>query len=133
LYRGNIDVTKGYQPRTNILRDEKNDLVTDSHIILARWRNHFSQLLNVLGVNDVVQTEIHAAEPLLDETIACELDMAIEELKRHKSPGIDQIPAELIKAGVRKIHSEIHERIIFIWTKEELPAECNESIIVTYL
>jgi hypothetical protein len=25
--------------------------------------------------------------------------MAIEKLKRHKSPGIDQIPAELIKAG----------------------------------
>jgi len=26
--------------------------------------------------------------------------MAVEKLKRHKSPGIDQIPAELIKAEV---------------------------------
>jgi len=59
--------------------------------------------------------------------------MAIEKLKRHKSPGIDQIPAELIRAGVRKIHSEIHKHIISIWTKEELPVECNEPIIVTYL
>jgi hypothetical protein len=25
--------------------------------------------------------------------------MAIEKLKRHRSPGIDQIPAQLIKAG----------------------------------
>jgi hypothetical protein len=25
--------------------------------------------------------------------------MAIEKLKRHRPPGIDQIPAELIKAG----------------------------------
>jgi hypothetical protein len=33
--------------------------------------------------------------------------MAIEKLKRHKSPGIDQIPAELIKAGDRRIRSEI--------------------------
>jgi len=38
--------------------DEKGDLVTNSYRILARWRNHFSQLLNVHGVNDVRQTEI---------------------------------------------------------------------------
>jgi len=28
--------------------------------------------------------------------------MAMEKLKRHKSPGIDQIPAELINAGVER-------------------------------
>ena len=32
------------------------NLVTDSHSISARWRNHFSQLLNVHVVNDVRQT-----------------------------------------------------------------------------
>jgi len=30
--------------------------------------------------------------------------MAIEKVKSHKSPGIDQMPAELIKAGCRTIH-----------------------------
>jgi hypothetical protein len=40
--------------------------------------------------------------------------MAIEKLKRHKSPGIDQIPAELIKAGDRTIRSKIHKLINFI-------------------
>jgi hypothetical protein len=29
--------------------------------------------------------------------------MAIEKLKRHESSGIDQIPAELLKAGGRTI------------------------------
>jgi hypothetical protein len=56
--------------------------------------------------------------------------MAIEKLKRHKPPGIDQIPAELIKAGVRIIRSEIHKLIISIWNKEELPEEWKESVIV---
>jgi hypothetical protein len=37
--------------------------------------------------------------------------MAIEKLKRHKSQGTDQIPAELIKAGGRTIRSEIHKVI----------------------
>ena len=64
-------------------------MVTDSHSILARWRNHFSQLSNVNGVSDVRQTEIHTAEPLAPQPSALEFEMAIEMLKRRKSPGVD--------------------------------------------
>jgi hypothetical protein len=104
LYRGISDLKKGYQPRTNVVKDEKGDLVADSHSILARWRNHFFQLLNVHGVNDVKQTEVQTAEPLVPEPNDSEVEMAIEKLKRHKSPGIDQIPAELIKVRGRTIY-----------------------------
>ena len=84
------------------MKDDKGDLVADSHSILARWRNYFSQILNVYGINDVRQTEIHKAEPLVPEPSASEIELAIEKLKSHKSPGIAQIPAELIKAGERQ-------------------------------
>ena len=47
------DFKKGYQPRTNVVKDETVDLVTGSYSILAKWRNNFAQLLNVYGVNDV--------------------------------------------------------------------------------
>ena len=59
LCRGISDFKKGYQPRTNIVKDWNGDLVADSHSILAGWRNSFSQLLNVHGVNDARQSEIH--------------------------------------------------------------------------
>ena len=108
LYRGISDFKTGYQHRTNIIKDEKDDLFTDCHSILARWRNHFSQLLNVYGVKDVRQTEIHKAESLVPEPSAFEVEVAIEKLRRHKSPGIDQIPAELIKTESRINYSEIH-------------------------
>jgi C4-type Zn-finger protein len=49
LYRGINDLKKGYQPRTNIVKDEQGDLVVHSHSILARWRNYFSQVLNYTG------------------------------------------------------------------------------------
>jgi hypothetical protein len=62
LCRGISNFKKGYQPRNNIVKDEKGDLVTDCHSILARWRNHFSLLLNVHGVNDVRRREIHTKE-----------------------------------------------------------------------
>jgi hypothetical protein len=123
LYRGISDFKKGYQPRTNVVKDEKGDLVADSHSILARWRNHFFQLLHVHGVNDVRQTEIHTAEPLVSEPSASEVEMAIEKLERHKSPGIDQISRELIKAGGRTFRSEIHKFINSICNKEELPEQ----------
>jgi len=65
LYRGISDFKKGYHARTNIVKDEKGDLVADSHSILARWRNYFSKMSIVHGANDVRQTEIDIAEPLV--------------------------------------------------------------------
>jgi hypothetical protein len=65
----------------------------------------------VHGVNDVRQTEIHRAEPLVADPSSFKVDITIEKLKRYKSPGIDQIPAELIQAGGNTLCSEIHKLI----------------------
>jgi len=59
--------------------------------------------LNLHEDNDVRQAEIHTVEPLVPEPSAFEVELAIGKLKNHKSPGIDQIPAELIEAGGRTI------------------------------
>jgi hypothetical protein len=85
---------------------------------------------NVHAVSDVRQAEIHTAEPLVPKPSALEDEFAIEKLKSHKSPGIDQIPAEFIKAGGRTIRCVIHKCIISIWNKEELPEEWKISITV---
>jgi len=130
LYRGISDFKRWYQPGCNIVKDEKGDLVADYHSIVARWRNYISQLFNVHGVEDVGQAEIHTAEPLVPEPSASEVELAIDKLKSHKSTGIDQIPAELIKAGGRTISLEIHNLIIPVWKKEKLPEDWKESIIV---
>jgi len=78
LYRGFNDFNKGYQPRTNIVKDDKRDLVAESHSILVTCRNSFPEILNVHGVNDVRQTEIHTAEPLVPKPSASEVELAIE-------------------------------------------------------
>ena len=54
-------------------------MVTDSHSIVARWRKHFSQPFDVRGVNDVRQTEIHTAEPLVPEPSAFEVEMTLKK------------------------------------------------------
>ena len=83
LYRGISGFRKCYQPRAYIVKDEKGGLVTDSHNILARWMNQFSQLFNVHVVSNVRQTEIHRTEPLVPVLTAVEFEMAIEKLKQN--------------------------------------------------
>ena len=129
FYSGISDFKKVYPSRTNIARNEVY-LVAGSHSIVARWGNNFSQLLNIHGVNDVRQREIQTAELPVPELSAFEVEMAIEKLKTHTSPGIYQITAEVIKAGGRTIHSEIHKLINSIWNKVELPEQWKESINV---
>ena len=56
MYRGISDFKKGYQPRTNIVKHVKGDLVAEPQVF---WlcEEFFSQLWNVHVVNDVRQTD----------------------------------------------------------------------------
>jgi hypothetical protein len=54
-------------------------------------------------------------------------------LKKYKSPGSDQIPAELIQAGGEILLSEIHKLINSVWNKEILnPYIINLSHILIF-
>jgi hypothetical protein len=81
------------------VKDENGDLLADSHNILNRWKNYFSQVVNVYNVSDVRQTEVHTAEPLVPGPSRLEVEIAIATLKKYKSPGSNQILAELIEAA----------------------------------
>jgi hypothetical protein len=70
LCRAVSDFKRDYRRRTNRIKDENVDLVPDSRSILARKRNHFSQLLNVHGFNDVRQTEILTSQPLVPQPVS---------------------------------------------------------------
>jgi hypothetical protein len=53
----------------------------------------------VYNVSDVRQIEVPMAEPLVPGPSSLEVEIAIAKLRKYKSPGSDQIPAELIQAG----------------------------------
>jgi hypothetical protein len=65
----------------------------------------------VHNVSDVRQIEVHSAEPLVPGPSRLEVEIAIAKLKKYKSPGSDQIPAELIQAGGEILLCEIHKPI----------------------
>jgi hypothetical protein len=127
LYRGINDFKKCYQPRNDLVKDDNVDLLADSLNILNSWKNYFSQLLNVHNVSDVRQIEVRTAEPVVPGHSRLEVEIAIAKFK---SPGSDQILAELIQAGGVTLLFAIHKLINSVWNKEELPDQWKESIIV---
>jgi hypothetical protein len=58
LYRGINEFKRVYQPRNKLVKDDNGDLLADSHSILNRQKNYFSQLLNVHNVSEVRQIDI---------------------------------------------------------------------------
>jgi hypothetical protein len=50
----------------------------------------FNQVLNVHGVHDIRQMDIHTAEPLVPEPDLVKVEIDIGKLKSYKSPGTDQ-------------------------------------------
>jgi hypothetical protein len=95
LYSGINEFMRCYKPSSNLV---KMRILTCLQIpnILNRRKNNFSQLLNVYRVSDIGWLETHTAEP---DPSLFEVDIATAKLKRYKSPGSDQILAELIQAG----------------------------------
>jgi hypothetical protein len=73
--------------------------LADPQNALNRWKNFFNQVLNVHGVHDVRQVDIHMAEPLVPVPSLVEAETAIQKLRSYKSPGTDLILAELIKSA----------------------------------
>jgi hypothetical protein len=113
LYSGVDEFKKGYDPRSNLVNVENGDLLADSHDILNRWKYYVSHLLNIHRLNDIWQTEMRTAVPLVLQPSPFEVEIATENLERCKSPDIYQIPTELVQAGGKKLCSEIHLLILF--------------------
>jgi len=67
----------------------------------------FLPAIELQEVNGDRQAEINTAQAIEPESSASEFDFAIEKLKSLKSPGIVQIPTDVIKPVVRKFNVRI--------------------------
>jgi hypothetical protein len=77
-------------------------------------------------VRDVRQ--IHTAEPLVPVLSLLQVEIAIARLK-YKSPGTEQIPAEMFLAGGDTLVFVIYKLTRFVWNEEQLRDQWMEPII----
>jgi hypothetical protein len=55
MYRDIHKFKRGYQPRSNLVKDENADLPADSNNIENRWKSNFSEILNVHNISYLSQ------------------------------------------------------------------------------
>ena len=78
LYRRINDFNRGYQSTSNLVKDKNSDLLADSYNILNRWKNYFSQLLNVHRVSDVRKIKIQTVEPIISDRRPFEFKLLLQ-------------------------------------------------------
>jgi hypothetical protein len=112
LYRAINEFKKGYQPITNLVKDEDGNLLADSHYFECMEQLLLSPIIKCTMLNQPKYIQLSHWY----ESRSFQVEIVIEKLC--KSPGIDEVPAELIQAGGKTLCSDIHKLINYDWNKD---------------
>ena len=126
------DLTSEKQGRSSTIQDKSGKYLTEEKEILSRWTEYCSELYNYesCGDNTVLdcsQPPEEELQPILRE----EVEIAVASLKKGKSAGVDNIPAELVQAGGETMIDVLTEICNRIWRTGEWPTPWTQSLIIT--
>ena len=81
------------------------------------------------SVLDCTQTDTGDNQPILRK----EVEAAVQSLKKGKSAGVDNIPAELVQAGGEDVITAFTTICDKIWQTGEWPTPWTQSLVITLL
>ena len=114
------------------VRDKNGKLLTIEKEQEARWKEHFNDILNRPSPDETA--DIPEADRDLDIDITppskIEIVKAIKTLKNGKSPGQDNLNAELFKTDPELSASILKPLFTAIWEGERIPEDWNKGMIV---
>ena len=125
-------LTSTKQGKTNTIQDKDGNCLTETNDILNRWTEYCAELYShtVVGDPDVLTVPLVTDTdnyPIFQE----EVEEAVKSLKKGKSPGIDDIPGELLQARGDAVISALHKICNKVWQTGEWPILWNQSLIMT--
>ena len=126
-------ITKIEQPRTSVIEDKEGNVITESSAVLDRWTEYCRELYNhKLNVNkeDLGETNKRENNPIETQILRDEVEEAVKKMKNGKSPGVDNIPGELIKNGGKAMIDALTVICQRIWTTKEWPNKWTQSIMI---
>jgi hypothetical protein len=139
LYNKVKETKKEFKPRMNICKAKDGSIICDQNEVLARWNEHFDDLLNKNNNQDIIAEGVNTQfieGPIVEEMDPPtfeELEEAIKKLKNNMAPGAGGITAELFEQGGTELKNQMFQLILCIWADEELPYEWNFGIICPIL
>lgn len=110
-------------------------IITDKSQQMSRWVGHYTELYHRETI--VTETALNSisASPCLTELDELptedELSRAIDSLPDGKAPGMDGIPAEILKCSKDTLLPSLHELLCKCWTEGEVPQDMRDANIVT--
>ena len=107
---------------------------------MKRWTEHFHEVLNqpepTMLFNFEQESNIASVDISVQDITAQEVIKAINSQKKNKSPGLDGIPAELLKHGKTTLAEELTQLFNTIWREEKVPDKWvlfSQMLITTVL
>ncbi len=133
MFKNIKSLTKKAAPKLNVLKDENGNILTEDEEIKARWKEYCGKLYASKETEeeeedvDVRLDDDHILEPSI---LYSEVKNAVNHLRKGKAPGIDNIPAELIKEsgeeGLRVMHMLCNK----IWQQKAWPKDWKRAIFL---
>ncbi|VVC33883.1 Hypothetical protein CINCED_3A000978 [Cinara cedri] len=111
---------------TNI-RDKNGKLLVDDENIIKRWKEYIEELYEGEKLEEITTDEEETKLPILKS----EFELPLHDLKQNKTPGIDNITAELLQCASTKIKYVLYKLTQDIYEKGDVPDDNRKSIIVT--
>ena len=113
-------------------------MISDPKAQRERWGEHFSELLNP-PVRDADLSDLDSLEVipsfhhLSDDDgppTRTEIFDALQRLKNHKSPGVDDITNEQLKYGASGLLDKLETLFSKVWETEAVPSDWVKGIVV---
>ena len=121
------EVTSKRTPRNDAINDENGVTLTENEGIKARWVEYSTGLFEA---KDHQQTYSRGNSETEPPPLRSEVEAALQQMNNGKSPGTDDIPAELWKATGEEGIDIMWRLCKLIWSDEEWPRDWCRAVFV---
>ena len=118
--------------KATITKDRSGKCLTEERKILDRWTEYCFELYNHKTSGDpsvlnCLQTDTEDDHPILRK----EVEAAVQSLKKGKSAGVDNIPAEVVLPGGEEVITVLLITCDKIWQTAEWPTPRTQTLVIT--
>ena len=100
------------QGKATTVQDRSGKCLTEERQILNRWTEYCIELYNFKANGDPSILNCHQTDTGDDHPILRrEVEAAIQSLKKGKTAGVDNIPAELVQAGGEDVITSLRQSV----------------------
>ncbi|WP_419583405.1 reverse transcriptase domain-containing protein, partial [Thiolapillus sp.] len=118
--------------KATTVQDCSGKRLTEERQILNQWTEYCSELHNYKANGDPSVLNCPQTDTEDDHPILCrEMEAAVQSLKRGKSVGVDNIPAELVQAGGEDVITTLTTICNKIWQTGKWPTPWTQSLVIT--